>query len=202
MLGYLDRLMKAGGQEHLDLGGLRGLRILDVGGGSYVPGRPSFGPDLVRSLAYLGAEVTIVDPEAKGEDFIDDQYQFGRVNVASMTASDFLKLVGGRSEDAKKPYDLVVSSAFFGAPSNIENAGLEKWIQLVSSLKLLADVQIHGIQLSDNLMLDKKLSDVDVGELISRDVGGVVYNCDVSRSSPDDPNLPSVDFLIIDNRNK
>jgi len=93
--------MAAGSRVHerisLKPGDLRGLKIVDIGGGGYTES-PSFGPDLARALAYLGAEVTLVDPVAKMEDFTNDNYEYGKVSAASMSAENFLDMFEQREK--------------------------------------------------------------------------------------------------------
>ena len=185
LLGYLSFLIKPG--RGLQKGDLNGLKILDIGGGGYNPSETIFGPDLSRSLAFFGADVTLVDPKSKKVDFTDEELE--RVTVRASTLQSYL------ADPQKQPANILVTSAFFGSEEGLRK-DRSYIVGLLSRMATLAPVQIHAIQTGDMLPGDF-VSTPEIEKM------GLVVKNNLNTTSQHpmgmNPNL-TVNFLVIDNR--
>lgn len=129
IFGYLSHLFKLKGSP----GELAGLRVADIGGGSYDDG--NFGPNLARALAYSGAEVSIIDPAVSPSDGRGDAGLKFYTDPIEKFTRDYIGPI----------YDLAISNAFFGSP----NIGKEKYSKLLLDISKISPVQIHSVQFDE-----------------------------------------------------
>lgn len=150
-LGYLSYWL--GGENGLSEGGLKGVNILEIGGGSYAQGS-TYGPNLARILSGLyGADVTLVDPVATESDFLPKEHEL--VKAIPQTLDAFLS---DNALRGNKLFDLELSNAFFGSS---EHTISQEFIrQAVVDSKNIASRQLHAVN-----NLDVDLQQLKLGSL-------------------------------------
>ncbi len=161
LAGYLTLLLGKERGNLLKPGDLENYRILEVGAGSYQT-EGHFGPNFARVLVDLGARVEICDPSASEKDFSDEELSRLKVHAGLLEDLD---------PHATGTFDLVLSSAFFGAGSKYDSD--EEVLEAMTRLQEFSPVQIHFIQGNEIDPGFKKRtgSSDDLNELNLQDVG-------------------------------
>ncbi|OGH93938.1 MAG: hypothetical protein A2538_03675 [Candidatus Magasanikbacteria bacterium RIFOXYD2_FULL_41_14] len=189
LAGFLAKSL--GHDNGLSVGDLKGFKIADIGGGHYSP-PSSFGPNLARALAYLGAEVFVVDPKASNSDFAEDSFAIGSVSVVPKWAQELYEENDGPIS-SDRPVDIVTSSAFVASPGSPNDS---EYPSLLDGLRKISNVQIHLIQINDAVFLGEN----GIIQNIRKNVDGVKYCADVSAKLGSDST--ETDFIVIDSRFK
>ena len=179
-LGYLLRAF--GGIENLI-----GKHIIEVAGGT-LHGSRAFRAEISRILSAQGVRMTLVDREAREDDFPKRE----TLRVYGEEVQKYMERLGHERADA------LISGAFFGGPEwdDLQAGNPSYTTELISAMSELSPIQIHTVQIEEF-----PLAAVPTADECKKLGLPIVYSMDYSRLHPtEEGKNPDPDFIVVDSR--